>query len=169
MSEFQTAIAAGEDEVQRRFMVLCLIGLTGSGKSMTANSLCGEQKFSVSGGTESETTAFDGALTRWFNEPNEDPVIVIDTPGIGDSKGRDTKHIAEMVVGLKNVGYAHAFLIVVNSADPRLSDQLQETLTLFSQMFSPEFFRNALLVFTRFAHDDTSKWRRDNNQSMSEA
>ena len=74
-----------------------------------------------------------------------------------------------MVVGLKNVRYVHAFLIVVNSADPRLSEQLQETLKLFSQMFGPEFFRNALLVFTRFAHDDTSRWNRASNQSMSEA
>jgi predicted GTPase len=130
--EFEAAIAAGEDEVQRRFKVVCLIGLTGSGKSTTANSLCGEQKFNVSGGTVSVTTAFDGVLTRWFNSPEEDPVIVIDTPGIGDSKNRDTKHIAEMVVGLKNVGSVSAFLLVVNSADPRLSDQLQETLNLFS-------------------------------------
>ena len=67
MREFEAAIAAGEDEVKRRFEVVCLIGLTGSGKSTTANSLCGEQKFNVSGGTESVTTAFDGALTRWFN------------------------------------------------------------------------------------------------------
>ena len=61
------AIAAGEEEVQRKFRVVCLIGTTGSGKSMTANSLCGELKFIVSGGTESETTAFDGVMTRWFN------------------------------------------------------------------------------------------------------
>ena len=131
--------------------------------------MCGQVIFRASGGTDSETTSFDGVLTRWFNKRGEDPVIFIDTPGAGDSKGRDTKHIAEMVVGLKNVGYAHSFLIVVNSADPRLSDQLQETLNLFCQMFGPEFFKNVLLVFTRFAHDDTSKWKRENGQSMSEA
>ena len=74
-----------------------------------------------------------------------------------------------MTVGLKNVGYVHAFLIVVNSADPRLSEQLQETLNLFCQMFGPEFLQNALLVFTRFAHDDTSNWNRMKGNSMSEA
>ena len=168
MRELIKAMEAGEDVVQRRFKVVVQIGLTGSGKSSTANSLCGKEIFSVSAGTESETTAFDGVLIRWFNKRGEDPVIIIDTPGIADSKGRDTKHIAEMVVGLKKVGYAHAFLIVVNSADPRLSDQLQETLNLFCQMFGPEFFRNALLVFTRFVHDDQSKWRRDNGKSNSE-
>ena len=73
-----------------------------------------------------------------------------------------------MIVGLKNARFVHSFLIVMDSRDHRLSDQLQETLTLFSQMFSPEFFRNALLVFTRFAHDDASKWRRMNGKSMSE-
>ncbi len=109
-----------------------MIGVTGSGKSKTANSLCGEKKFRESGGTESETTAFDGVLTRYFNDPNEDPIIVIDTPGTSDTKGRDTKHIAEMVVGLKQVKWVNAFLIVINSSETRFSDHLQETLNLFS-------------------------------------
>jgi predicted GTPase len=130
--EWKAADAAGREEVMRKFKVVCMIGCTGHGKSTTANSLCGEAKFTVSGGTESETTAFDGVLTRWENKPNEDPVVVIDTPGIGDSQGRDTKHIAEMVVGLKKVGYVHAFLIVMNSEEPRLSEHMQETLKLFS-------------------------------------
>jgi hypothetical protein len=40
---------------------------------------------------------------------------LIDTPGTGDSRNLDTKHIGEMVVGLKNVGYVNAFLLVMNS------------------------------------------------------
>jgi predicted GTPase len=48
------------------------------------------------------------------NDKNE-PLIVIDTPGFGDSKGRDTKHIANMVISLKNIGYVHSFIITINS------------------------------------------------------
>ena len=59
------AAKAGEDE--KRFKIVCLIGLTGSGKSKTGNSLCGEKRFKVSCGTESKTAAANGVLTRWFN------------------------------------------------------------------------------------------------------
>ena len=69
MKEFEMAIAAGEDEVKKKFPVVCLIGPWGGGKSETANSLCGEVKFSVSGGWVSEAPAFDVVLTRWFNNP----------------------------------------------------------------------------------------------------
>ena len=50
--------------------------------------------------------------------------MIIDTPGLGDSKGRDTAHIAKMVFDLKSIGFVNTFLIVINSEDPRLSDYL---------------------------------------------
>ena len=99
-----------------------MIGCTGHGKSTTANSICGAKHFSVSGGTESETSSFDAVLTRWENKQNEDPFIAIDTPGLGDSRNRDTKNIALMVNGLKEIGYVSSFGILFNSQDPRLSE-----------------------------------------------
>ena len=80
----------------------------------------------------SETCSFDAVISRWVNNPTETPVIVIDTPGIGDSRNRDTKHIAMMVNGLKEIGYVNAFGIVLNYQEPRLSEQLQDTIKLFS-------------------------------------
>jgi hypothetical protein len=74
-----------------------------------------------------------------------------------------------MVVGLKNVGYVHAFLIVMNSEEPRLSEHMQETIKLFGQMFSLEFFQNALFVFTKFAYDKSSVWKRQQGKKMTEA
>jgi predicted GTPase len=78
-----------------------MIGLTGHGKSSTANSISGLEKFTVSAGTESETSSITGLLARWQGKKEEDPIIVIDTPGLGDSKNRDTEHIANLVCGLK--------------------------------------------------------------------
>jgi hypothetical protein len=123
---------AGKEEQAKKFPVLCMIGCTGHGKSTLANSVSGADQFSVSASTESETCSFDVVLTRWFNKPQEDPVIYIDTPGIGDSRNRDTKHIAMMVNGLKEIGYVNAFGIVLNYQEPRLSEQLQDTIKLFS-------------------------------------
>jgi predicted GTPase len=40
---------------------------------------------------------------------------LLDTPGLGDSEGRDGQHIAEMVEKLKERKYVNAFLIVFNS------------------------------------------------------
>lgn len=47
---------------------------------------------------------------------------MIDTPGLGDSKNRDTEHIAKLVCGMKVIGYVNAFMIVLNSEEPRLSE-----------------------------------------------
>ena len=109
-----------------------MIGVTGTGKSATANSICGEAKFVESAGSGSETDEVSCVLTRWQALKNEDPVIVIDTPGLDDSEDRDTAHIATLVGGLKEVGYVNTFVIVLNSEAPRLSLQLKKTIKLFS-------------------------------------
>jgi predicted GTPase len=90
-----------------------------------------------------------GVLVRWQGKPGGEPVIVVDNPGFGDSKGRDTKHISDIVKKLRLIGYVHSFLIVM-SPERRFDQQLQATITLFSQMFGAEFFKNAMLVFTKF-------------------
>ena len=51
-------------------------------------------------------------------------MIVIDTPGIGDTENRDTEHIANIVFRLKTIGYVNTFLVILNSENPRLSEEL---------------------------------------------
>jgi predicted GTPase len=103
---------------------VCLIGLTGHGKSFTCNSLSKTEEFKVSSETESETEKVKGVVIRWRKEPKGEPSIIIDTPGLGDSKGRDTEHIANMVIDLKTIGFVHTFIIAINSEENRLSDHL---------------------------------------------
>jgi predicted GTPase len=79
------AIMAGKQELARRYKVICVLGVTGHGKSMTCNTICGKKVFNVSAFTESETDTFSGLITRWRNLNGENPYIVFDTPGIGDS------------------------------------------------------------------------------------
>jgi len=50
-------------------------------------------------------------------------LIVIDTPGIGDTENRDTYHIANIVSRLKNIGFVNTFLIVINSENSRISEE----------------------------------------------
>ena len=91
---FTTAALAGREALSEKFKTVALIGQTGSGKSTTANSICGQQKFKESCSTDSETDSVTALLATWQGVKGEEPVIAIDTPGLGDSKGRDTGHIA---------------------------------------------------------------------------
>jgi hypothetical protein len=48
-------------------------------------------------------------------------IIVIDTPGIADSEGRDIKQIPIIVKSLKTVGFVHTFMLVINSEEMRFN------------------------------------------------
>ena len=45
--------------------------------------------------------------------------------GLADSNGRDTQHIYDMVKVLRELQYVNAFLIMFNSENPRISEDLQ--------------------------------------------
>jgi predicted GTPase len=160
LSTFEEAALVDDEELAFLFKAVCLIGCTGHGKSSTGNSLLDCDEFGTSPGTESLTCELEGVLARWMVDTTEEPIIVLDTPGIGDTQNRDTKHIAEMVVRLKELGYVHTFLLVFNYEEPRLSEQTQDCLRLFCEVFDERFFENAMLVFTRYSNSETSIWNR---------
>ena len=79
---------------------MVVIGSTGTGKSSTLNTLCGKQnEFHVSSSEQSETSETTCKILDWRASSKE--VCFIDTPGLADTLGRDTKHIAEMVATIK--------------------------------------------------------------------
>lgn len=95
--------------------VVCVIGETGTGKSALANEIIGNKHFKCSFSAESETNKVEGYLSTWFGKPSREPVLVLDTPGIGASNNKDTDHIATIVHRLKQVGYVSTFIIVLDS------------------------------------------------------
>jgi len=133
---------------------VCLIGLTGHGKSTTSNTLVKQQIYKISCSINSETDKVKGMAIKFRNDPKSDACIILDTPGLGDSKGRDTELIANMVVDLKVIGYVNLFIITINSQEPRFNEQLNSSIKLFAQMFGEDFFNNVLICFTKF---DASK------------
>ena len=48
----------------------------------------------------------------------------MDTPGLSDSMGRDSIHLAEMVVKLKELNEVNEFLIVFNGRQTRFDAHL---------------------------------------------
>jgi predicted GTPase len=72
--------------------------------------------------------------------PTEEPVLVLDTPGTGDTQNRDTKNITEIIVRLKEIGYVNSFLLVLNCETPRISEGIQDCLRLYIEVFGENFF-----------------------------
>ena len=97
-------------------------------------------------------------LTYRFDDGS--PFFVIDTPGLGDSDGRDSMHIAKMADALKRHRSVHLFVLVFNGQDPRLSIHMQGMLGIFSEMFGAGFLDNACVLFTRWYMDQASLRRR---------
>jgi ABC-type oligopeptide transport system ATPase subunit len=54
------------DERSRKLNSVCLIGVTGHGKSTTGNTLIGKEIFKSSDGGESETDCIKGYISNWY-------------------------------------------------------------------------------------------------------
>ena len=101
---------------------LIILGLTGAGKSETANTIAGsEALFPSSASIHSVTNKTVYHEVEWFRNPGKFKYTIIDTPGLEDSEGRDQEHIAETVEVLRaQIRQLKAFVLVMNGAYTRL-------------------------------------------------
>lgn len=60
----------------------------------------------------------------------------VDTPGLGDSGGKDSEHLAEC----EKLGSVNAMVLVLNSTLPRIDEPIRDALSLFNQHHAPEPF-----------------------------
>ncbi|GMH60122.1 hypothetical protein TrRE_jg10507, partial [Triparma retinervis] len=151
---------------------IAVIGSTGVGKSTLINALGGLKKdfntpypsgrprpppFKRGAGARGVTTK-SSAVKIEFDDLHQ--VTIIDTPGLNDPDGNDSKNIAEMVDTLKREKYVNAFVVVMNGQAPRIDKPTQDMLTIFSMCFGVEFMSNIIFVYTRWRQDDEGKQER---------
>ncbi|CAG0903528.1 unnamed protein product [Darwinula stevensoni] len=135
---------------------ICIIGVTGSGKSTLGNVLLGRPRndptgFKTSAYSSSCTLEVESLDGRWLG--NGDAIRVMDTPGHGDAGGRDQELGREMVSSLEMEGAVHAFIWVKNSQKPRFDLLELEHFDMLKDIFGVSFYTNLIVVFSRWSFD----------------
>ena len=142
--------------------LVVVLGATGAGKSTLLNRITHplEEKrvftFKEGEGALSETQLPTECPAYFFGK-QEDPINVMDMPGLDDSSGasQDTIHIQNAAKFLMKRGdpHAHLFVLVVNGASPRISGSIRNMMSTFCRVFDAtgkkRFVDYLAVVFTK--------------------
>ena len=149
---------------------LIIIGKTGSGKSSLCNVITGyghdADIFPVTQSCTQRTKFAD----VYFNGDKTYPISLIDTIGFDDAtKNDDAAIIAELVSKLNNdCDHINLFAIAVNGQNSRLDGSLVHIIRIFEIMFTIEFWKQVVIIFTRVPQDDRTKTKRERMNKKSD-
>ena len=149
----EAAHTAGRADGGAGRLALVVVGLTGAGKSSTANTLCGRQprKFAV-GDAAASVTAAASHRDYFFAER---AWRVIDTPGLGDTHRPPAEVAAELraVAALAPAGAL--FVVVVPHG--RVTGAQEAALAELAKLFGPGLPAAAVVAVTRATAADASR------------
>jgi len=134
------------------------LGNTGVGKSSLLNMLANSDIFQVGNGavlSKTQTTIQNNPASTFLGLTDEIKMILVDTQGIGDHQGdkQDNQHIVDMVGKIRELEQIDLFLLCLEETNPRFSGSIQNTITVFNQIF-PDFFEHTVLIFNKATSAD---------------
>eukprot|EP01083_Nonionella_stella_P176882 620174_1 len=150
--------------------LIIILGHTGDGKSTFCNRLCGdvslfgdEGPFETSGNGQSCTQTHSKSMVQI----NAHKIVMVDTPGFGDSFGRDREHANKLCKYLKGCGGINNILLIRNATNVRFDEGFQKMLQEYHAMFGDMFFKLLIIVATRIDSRINKLQFEQHNQAMS--
>ena len=83
--------------------------------------------------------------------------MIIDTPGMNDSQGRDLDHVKHILETLKKGRWVNTFLVVRKGDNLRMDGPFKSMLTMFEMVFGESFWRHVVMSIskTRYIEEET--------------
>jgi len=162
-----------------------LLGGTGVGKSSLGSRLLGisnhtgkeadcsqsEEKphsFGVGHRSVSHTNKTTWLVGHYLGNPANPCITIIDTPGTGDTEGRDCDHAVAISKGLQEIGGIETFLLLYKGTNVRFDEAMQEELQRYQSLFGQQFFDNVVTGFTFWGHSQREISKRLKNNHLNE-
>lgn len=147
---------------------IILLGATGAGKTAFLNLLCNMDKVNDLGDAGNQLDTFSSINDVTLEDPVHKmqsqtrdatvyritcggaPVDVVDTPGLGDTRGIETdrEHLQRIVHTIEEMGSLHCICLVINGRSPRLTFDLQYALQQIVSIMPASVIHNIRAVFT---------------------
>ena len=119
--------------------------------------------FGVGHGSESFTTSTSWMVGHYLGDPANPLITVIDTPGTGNTDGRDCEHGIALAEKIKRIGSVDAF-ILFKGTNPRFTQPMEDQIKLLVSIFGEEMWQNTITEFSFWRHDRRSILDRERSQ-----